>query len=83
MKMIQLRSHIGSDGVLHLQVPDELKNQEVSITIQPLSPGLDRQLGVELGWAEGFFAETAGALADDDSFFRQPQGEHDVRAPLE
>lgn len=53
------------------------------ITIQPIPPILDRKLGVELGWSEGFFAETAGALADDDSFVRQPQGEYEARVLLD
>ncbi|MBW4578654.1 MAG: hypothetical protein KME42_03655 [Tildeniella nuda ZEHNDER 1965/U140] len=83
MQRITLRSHVGSDGVLHLQVPDDLKDQDVSITIQPIPANLDRKLGVELGWPEGFFAETAGAFADDDSFVRQPQGEYEARVLLE
>lgn len=83
MQSITLRTHIGSDGVLRLQVPDNLKDQDVTITIQPVVSKLDTQLGVELGWPAGFFAETAGALADDDAFIRQPQGGYEVRSPLE
>jgi hypothetical protein len=60
-----------------------LKDQDVSITIRPIASQLDRQIGVEMGWPEGFFAETAGALADDDLFVRQPQGDYEVRAALE
>jgi hypothetical protein len=83
MQSIKLHAHVGSDGFLHLQVPDSLKDQDVSITIQPIAFQSDRQLGVEMGWPEGFFAETAGALAGDDLFVRQPQGDYEVRVPLE
>ena len=79
MQSITLRAHVGSDGVLHLKVPDDLKDKDVKITIQTVPPQLDRQLGIELGWPEGFFAETAGALADDDTFVRQPQGDYEAR----
>ncbi len=56
---------------------------EVTVTIRPIPSELDRKLGVELGWPEGFFAETAGALASDDSFIRHPQGDYEVREPLD
>ena len=39
-----------------------------------LPPPLDPNLGVENGWPEGYFAETAGALAGEP-FERPPQGE--------
>lgn len=85
MQSIKVRSYVGSDGILQLQLPIDLKDTdlEVTVTIRPIAPKLDRNLGVELGWSEGFFAETAGALADDDSFFRHPQGEYEIKEPLE
>lgn len=85
MQSIKVRSHVGPDGILQLQLPVDLKDTdlEVTVTIRPIAPKLDRNLGVDLGWSEGFFAETAGALADDDSFFRHPQGEYEVRELLE
>jgi hypothetical protein len=85
MQSITLRSHVGSDGILQLQLPVELKDTdlEVTVTIRPVAPKLDRNLGVDLGWPEGFFAETAGALAGDESFIRHPQGNYEVREPLE
>ena len=84
MQSITLRSYVGEDGILHLQLPVDLKNTdlEVTVTIRAIAPKLDRKLGVELGWSEGFFTETAGALADDDSFIRHPQEDYEVREPL-
>ncbi len=35
MQPITLQSHIGSDGILQLQLPDELKNQDVMVIIRP------------------------------------------------
>lgn len=84
MQSITLHSHVGSDGILQLQLPIDLKDTdlEVTVTIRPIAPKLDRNLGVDLGWSEGFFAETFGALGDDDSFIRHPQGDYEVREPL-
>ncbi|WP_414543858.1 MULTISPECIES: ribbon-helix-helix domain-containing protein [Nostocaceae] len=36
----------------------------------------------ELGWPPGFFEQTAGCL-QDDPLVRYPQGEYEVREPLE
>lgn len=85
MQSITLRGHVGSDGILQLQLPVDLRDTdlEVTVTIRPIPPELDRKLGVDLGWPEGFFAETAGALAEDDSFIRHPQGDYEVRESLE
>jgi len=33
MQTVTLRSHIGSDGILQLQLPDELKNQDVTVIV--------------------------------------------------
>lgn len=85
MHSITIRSHVGSDGILQLQLPVDLRDTdlEVTVTVRPIPPELDRKLGVDLGWPEGFFAETAGALASDDSFIRHPQGDYEVRELLE
>jgi hypothetical protein len=39
MKTIKLRSNIGTDGILHIQMPDNLQNTsvEVVVVVQPLS----------------------------------------------
>ncbi len=38
MQSITLCTHVGSDGVLQIQVPDNLRGQDVRITIQPVPP---------------------------------------------
>jgi hypothetical protein len=82
MQAITLHSRVSSDGSLQLQLPDELKNHDVTVIIKPSPEKPDETLGTNLGWPEGFFAETAGALADDDSFFRHPQGDYEPREDL-
>lgn len=52
---------------LALMVRDAMRAVE-----QPAS--VDRMLGVENGWPEGYFAEHAGSLAGE-RFEREPQGE--------
>ena len=85
MQSITLRGHVGSDGILQLQLPVDLRDTdlEVTVTLRPIPQQLDRKLGVDLGWPEGFFAETAGVLAADDSFIRHPQGDYEVRESLD
>lgn len=34
MQLITLHSHVGSDGLLQLQLPDKLKNQNVTVIIR-------------------------------------------------
>jgi hypothetical protein len=81
MKTITLNSHVGADGVLDLKVPVDFKDTdlEVTVTVKAISPKLDRNLGVEMGWPEGFFADTAGSIPDLE---RPPQGDYDVREAL-
>jgi hypothetical protein len=35
MQLVTLHSHVGSDGILQLQLPDELKNQDVMVIVRP------------------------------------------------
>jgi hypothetical protein len=82
MQIITLHSRVASDGSLQLQLPDELKGHEVTVTVKPSIQPPDSSLGIDLGWPEGFFAKTAGALADDESFVRHPQGDDESRKDL-
>lgn len=81
MTTFTLHSHVGSDGVLDLKVPLNFKNAdlEISVTIKAISPKLDRNLGLGMGWTEGFFAETAGSIPALEC---PPQGEYDLREAL-
>jgi len=41
MQNFKLRSHIGSDGMLHLQIPVGVTDSEVdvTVTVKPVPPG--------------------------------------------
>ncbi|MDJ0531682.1 MAG: hypothetical protein QNJ70_04155 [Xenococcaceae cyanobacterium MO_207.B15] len=68
MQPITLKSHIGSDGILQLQLPYELKNQDVMVIIRPQ----------KTEWLS-ILQNTAGSIPDLE---RAPQGEYEVRESL-
>lgn len=83
MQSITLRSRVGEDGILHLEVPVGLTNAdlEVTVTVQLIDLQPKAKTPEELGWPPGFFEQTAGALADDP-LVRGVQGEYEVREEL-
>lgn len=67
MASITLRSHVGTDGILRLDLPVGLTDAEleVTVTFKTLSPPEARQLPQGEGWSPGFFEETFGSFKDD------------------
>ncbi|MFB2878203.1 hypothetical protein [Floridanema aerugineum] len=76
---ILVHSHVGSDGILQLQVPTEFKDTDlkVTITIQSVNPA-EKKTPEELGWTPGFFERTAGAW-EGEPLTRAQQGEFEER----
>ncbi|MFB2892675.1 MAG: hypothetical protein U7127_10915 [Phormidium sp.] len=76
---ILVHSHVGSDGILQLQVPTEFKDTDlkVTITIQSATPP-QKKTPEELGWTPGFFERTAGAW-EGEPLKRGEQGEFEER----
>ncbi|MGA9381722.1 MAG: hypothetical protein WBV73_23415 [Phormidium sp.] len=76
---ILVHSHVGSDGILQLQVPTEFKDTDltVTVTIQPVTPA-EKKTPEELGWTPGFFERTAGAW-EGEPLTRDEQGEFEER----
>lgn len=63
METIKLKTHVGQDGILHLELPVHIRNQviEILVVLQPVeNEPLD-----EMGYPIGYFDETYGSLADD------------------
>ncbi|MBW4592502.1 MAG: hypothetical protein KME46_06170 [Brasilonema angustatum HA4187-MV1] len=76
MKSIKIRSRVGSDRVLHLDIPVELADTEieVTVTIQKVTPQ-------QQGWMPGFFEEVIGGWVGEP-LQRPEQGEFETREPL-
>ena len=68
MQIVTLHSHVDSDGLLQLQLPDELKNQDVTVIVRPEKPE----------WLS-ILQKTAGTIPDLE---RPPQGEYELRESL-
>jgi hypothetical protein len=86
MRTLQLQTHVGSDGLLKLEVPIGLRNieLEVIVIVQPRKSenGAQYRTLEELGWPPGFFERTAGAWAGEP-MVRESQGTYEIRDELE
>jgi hypothetical protein len=80
METIKLRTRIGSDGVLRLEMPTRFKDVDTEIVVV-LQPEPDEPRDA-LGWPVGYFEETFGICADDP-IERGNQGTFEIREPLE
>jgi hypothetical protein len=82
MQSVTVRSHIGSDGMLNLQIPVELKDVdvEVVVVVQQINGHLVADTEA-LGWPPGFFEETYGSFKDEP-LERPPQGDFEIREEL-
>lgn len=80
MEAIKLQAHVGSDGILKLEVPVDVTDEDVEIivTIKPIHK---MESTDDLGYPLGYFEETYGAFADDP-LERPPQGEYEIRDEL-
>ena len=78
MQTIKVRSRVGPDGRLKLDVPVGVADVdlEVLVVVQPLPKGSSKATAgepktpEELGWPPGFFERTAGAIPDFFEFDR-------------
>lgn len=69
MKSIKLRSHVGQDGILHLDIPVNLQETDLEVTVsfkpvQTPENSSDTEDFNQLEWHE-FIRRTAGSCADD------------------
>lgn len=83
MQSIKINSYIGSDGMLHVDVPVGLTNQNVEVMViyQPIdSHNNDNQAKCvdELGWSPDFFEKTFGAW-QGEPLVRESQGKPQER----
>ncbi|RUT10318.1 hypothetical protein DSM106972_008130 [Dulcicalothrix desertica PCC 7102] len=83
MQSIKINSYIGSDGILHINVPVGLTNQNVEVMLmyQPVESddnGNKGQTLDELGWSLNFFEKRFGAW-QGEPLVREPQGKPQER----
>ena len=89
MISIITEGHVGSDGLLTVQVPTPLRGTDVEVMLvvqpvparEPLSSAA-ALTPEELGWPPGFFERTFGSLRNDP-LERLPQGEYEEREAIE
>jgi hypothetical protein len=62
METIKLKTHVGDDGLLKLELPTGVTNRQLEVTV--ILHTLEEGEVDELGWQAGFFERTYGALAD-------------------
>lgn len=70
MQTLTLKARAGKDGVVRLEIPTNISDQEIEIVLvmQPLqTEPLD-----EMGYPLGYFEETYGMFADDPIERSQP-----------
>jgi hypothetical protein len=67
MKSIKLNKKVGTDGILHLDIPVEIIDAEVEIMViyQRLQPPAQPNTLNDFGYPLGFFEQTYGSCADD------------------
>ena len=79
MRSILIRSRVGADGVLHLDVPSNLveTDVEVMVILQPVRPS-DLGRTEELVWSAGFFESVVGSW-QGERLTRECEGEYETR----
>jgi hypothetical protein len=80
MHRVVVQSRVGSDGILHIDIPigKEDADREVQVTVDPVPTGPSPMTQQE--WQQ-FVMETAGSITDP-SFVRHEQGEYEEREDL-
>ncbi|MDZ8221483.1 MULTISPECIES: hypothetical protein [unclassified Nostoc] len=76
MDSIKIRSHVGKDGILHLDIPVEMPDTEIEVTVT-----IQRVTPQQRGWIPGFFEEVIGGWVGKP-LERAEQGEYETREPL-
>jgi hypothetical protein len=77
MQSIKISSYVGKDGMLHLDIPLEMKETELEVTVT--FETVNQTIKKDLEWHD-FINRTYGCLADDP-IIGYPQGEYEEREP--
>lgn len=85
METIKLHSHIGLDGVLRLQLPEDLKGRDVMVIIQPADPAISASktsTSEESAWLPDFFEDVIGGW-EGEPLVRPEQPQLETRDELQ
>jgi hypothetical protein len=79
MTLVEIKSRVGSDGVLTVSVPlgPSEANREVKVTVEPTEISPSSLTAMQDNWHE-FVKNMAGCISDP-TFRRHEQGELEVR----
>ena len=83
MKSIGLRTRVGQDGILRLEIPLETREAEleVLVVVQPLDETGEETADGNEDWPSFFLEEIAGGW-QGEPLVRPEQGEYEVRDEL-
>ncbi len=83
MHSIKLRFRVGSDGILHLEVPVGVRDKELEVMVifQAIESDSPLKTPENSGWMPGFFEEVIGGWAGEP-LERGQQGEFENREQL-
>ena len=85
MQTLKLKSHVGANGILHLDIPIGLQNQSLEIVlVVQVVPNMEPEIPEDgsntqtdtVETLDDFFAKTAGAW-EGPALVREPQGSSD------
>lgn len=82
MSAFERTFHIGPDGKVYFDVPPELANKDVRITVEPASNGATPAARMNAEQWRRFLDSVVGSI-DDPTFERQPQGDVVKREPMD
>ncbi len=79
MRSVVMRSRVGPDGIVHLDVQSGLSETEVEVIVI-LHPIMQPASGEskDLGWSPGFFERVVGGW-EGESLQREDEGEYETR----
>ncbi|QLE45739.1 hypothetical protein FD723_36405 (plasmid) [Nostoc sp. C052] len=82
MQSIKLFSHVGSDGIMHLDIPVGITDKEVEVMViyQQIEPSAAKKTE-ELGCPPGFFEQTYGSFQDDPMVIDY-EGDFEIREEI-
>jgi hypothetical protein len=78
MQSIKLHSHIGADGILHLELPVGITDTEIEVTVTVKAVN---SVTKKKCWLPGFFEEVIGGWVGEP-LERAEQGEFEIREQL-